>query len=243
MRSEDQNDFEHEKDYRLNRYNRQSCPTTDSYFPESPGSNDAQSRKRRLSSSPTTGWSKAVWDLTGGVAGKVINFCWNTAFHGFHAGGGRGFHMQSDTPTVTAADMGYIDTTEDVFDAQYRGRGLTPIPGGFPQEYLIEDYMSHPASHQDDDTPTQTNDLNGSSLRSDWVVVDELYTDLERSPVRKKIRPSTANLHSKIKVRQTFASRPRSQGRASAGGASYASPRASGASLALGSRAVVVGWC
>ena len=168
-----------------------------------------------------------MWDITG----KVINFCWSTAFHGFHAGGGRGYNMQLDTPTVTAADMGYLDTTEDVFDAHYRGRGTTPIPGGFPEEHLIEDYMSHPGSYQQDETPTQTADLGGSSLKGNWVMINEPYADIDRSPARKKQRPSTANVRSI--PRQSPATRPRLQGKA-AGGASFASPRASGASLAGG---------
>ena len=102
--------------------------------------------------------------------------------------------MEIDTPTI-GCNVAEAKKVKDVFDADDRGRGCTPIPGGFPEEDLIEDYMSRPQSHQQ--TPTQTNnDPGGSSLRGNWVMVNEPYADLEGSPARKRPRPSTAQLTS-----------------------------------------------
>lgn len=219
LQQEDWAQHDFEQDLRQNRYARQR---DQGYFPYTPSSRPA---KRRFSASPrgSPGWGKTVWQYTGGVAGKVINFCFTKAFNGFHAGGGHGYHMSLDTPTVTANDETTLDKSQDVFDAEYRGRGFSPIPGGFPQDHLIEDYMSRPQSHQLYDTPTQKNDDgNRSSLRGSWVMVNEPYTDTEHSPVRKKARPTTA---SRPGSRASTAARPKVHPRSSASGASYASPR------------------
>ena len=229
-------DYEYERDHRTNRCNQKPTHVVDSYFPLTPPADAPYGRKRKLSAPSNPGWTKTVWNITGGVAGKVINFCWNTAFHGFHAGGGRAYDMQLDTPTVTAAYMGYLTQSEDVFDPSYRGRGDTPIPGDFPQSGLIEDYMLHPAAHQQIETPTQTNDPGVSSLRSNWVMVEDQDATGQRSPARKPSRPSTASMYSRPPSRPSLTARPRLAGKASSGGASFASPRASTASTAYGGR-------
>ncbi|KAI9878861.1 MAG: hypothetical protein M1823_006902, partial [Watsoniomyces obsoletus] len=142
-RQEDQAQFEFEQDLRPTRYGGPTRSHIDGYFPQTPASATLGSRKRSYSRLPRQsrpGWGHTVWTLTGGVAGKVFNFCWNSAFNGFHAGGGQGYHMQIDTPTVTADTGMEIDGPYDVFDKGYRARGSTPVPGGYPEDNLIEDY-------------------------------------------------------------------------------------------------------
>jgi hypothetical protein len=212
---------EFEEDLRQNRYAQQR---DGGYFPHTPSSRVG---KRRFSASPrgSPGWGHTVWQYTGGVAGKVINFCWTKAFNGFHAGGGQGYTMSLETPTVTGSDAIAVNGSKDVFDDRYRARVGTPVPGGYPEENFIEDYMSRPQSHQQHETPTQFNDVGDkSSLRGNWVMVNEPYTDTEHSPVRKKSRPSTA---SRPSSRPSTATRPKMPARTSASGASYASPRGS----------------
>ncbi len=230
---EEQTPFAFEKDLRPNRYALAAKSVKDGYFPQTPPSAALASRKRRFlgpTRSPGSGLVHTVWTFTGGVAGKVLNFCWNTAFNGFHAGGGRGYHLQVDTPTVTPFSEGELKENEDVFDAGYRGKGSTPIPGGFPDENFIEDYMIRPQSYQDDVTPTQlSNPRERSSLTGNWVMVNESFHDQETSPARKRARPSTVSMCTKPMSREArpISVRPRMPPRSSASGASYASPRGS----------------
>ena len=226
--------FDYEQDLRPNRYGVPPSTQTESYFPLTPSSVGNDRRKRRHSSSPRRhrpGWGHTVWAMTGGVAGRVIDFCWNTAFQGFHAGGGQAYRMQIDTPTVTASNDVELKGSADVFDAEYRGRDSTP--GGFPEDDLIEDYMSRPQSHQQEDTPTQYHHgQDRSALKGNWVMVNEPYADSETSPARKKVRPSTASMASRPTSRGSLpvSVRPRLQPRS---GASYASPRGSGIGMHL----------
>ena len=231
LREEEQTPLEFEKDLRPNRYTLPAQPIDDGYFPQTPSSAKLASKKRLFSSSPRrirSGLVHTVWTFTGDVAGKVINFCWNTAFHGFHAGGGRGYHLCLGTPTVTSGLELEPKGEEDVFDAEYRGRGSTPIPGEFPDDNFIEDYMSRPQSHQGNETPTQFNDARDrSSLSGTWVMVDEPFDDRDRSPARKRARPSSASMYARPMSRGSLpiSVRPRLPPRSSVSGASYASPR------------------
>ena len=222
VRHDEQHQYEYEQDLRPNRFNVTQRP--DSYFPQTPLSNDVASRKRRAPLSPRLGWGKTVWTLTGGVAGKVINFCWSTAFRGFHSGGGTGYNMAVNTPTVMALGLGAVHG-ETVFDETARQQ--SPIPGGYPEENFIEDYMLRPESHQGDQTPTQLNDAGGgSSLKSTWVMVDRPVDDSDRSPVRKRARPNGAPTTPRPMSRASTV-RPRLHAPRSSHGASYASPRGS----------------
>ena len=231
LREEEQTPLEFDKFLRPNRYTRPTQPINDGYFPQTPSSTCLMSRKRPCSSSPRrtrSGLVHTVWTFTGDVAGKVFNFCWNTAFHGFHAGGGQGYHLSLGTPTVTSGLALKPKGEEDVFDAEYRGRGSTPIPGDFPDDNFIEDYMSRPQSHQVEDTPTQFNDARDrSSLSGTWVMVDEPFDDRDKSPARKRARPSTANMYARPMSRGSLpvSVRPRMPPKSSASGASYASAR------------------
>ncbi|KIW55656.1 hypothetical protein PV05_04387 [Exophiala xenobiotica] len=225
-REEDADRYAFETDCRPNRYThmqKQEKPSaqTDSYFPQTPASIESThgNGKRRLSRSPNqNGWSKTVWALTGGIAGKVINFCWNNTFKGFHAGGGNGYNFDLVTPGVSSSSV-WIEagSKEDVFQHSYSAESRnygdrTPVPGGFPE---------------DQDFPSSFSAARTRSFdrRNDWVIVDDPDQDRDASPVRKKSRASTASLHARQPSRQASSqklSRPRLASRTSA---SYASPR------------------
>lgn len=250
---EDSHEFDYEIDCRPSRYNSQnSSQPTDSYFPQTPALKENGKNKRQLSppSPPMKGWGKAVWAVTGGFAGKVFNFCWNTTFKGFYAGGGNGYTLDLGTPSVATKTWVAVDSKDDVFHNDYNGssrRGVresTPVPGGFPEDgpEFIEDYMSKLTVDQPqkiEATPTKfgQNEPTSISRYNSWVVVDDTNSRSESrevSPARKKSRASTANLHS---PRPSPASRhsshalgrPRATPRASLGrtSASHASPRPS----------------
>jgi len=225
-REEDADRYAFETDCRPNRYThmqKQEKPSaqTDSYFPQTPASIESThgNGKRRLSRSPNqNGWSKTVWALTGGIAGKVINFCWNNTFKGFHAGGGNGYNFDLGTPGVSSSSIWTeAGSKEDVFQDSYsagsRSHGdRTPIPGGFPEDQEFPSTFS-------------AGRTRSFERRNDWVIVDDPNEDRDASPARKKSRASTASLHARQPSRQASSqklSRPRLASRTSA---SYASPR------------------
>ncbi|KIW19750.1 hypothetical protein PV08_00324 [Exophiala spinifera] len=222
QREEEEGQDEFEADCRPNRY----AETGTSYFPQTPAPG-----KRRLSQSPTHGgWGKTVWALTGGIAGKVINFCWNNTFKGFHAGGGKGYEFDISTPDVSSLTIHEVDAAQDVFHDAYehtsrRDRDRTPIPGGFPEEqsFVFDGF--------------DTSRTKSFERRNDWVIVDDPEHDRDASPVRKKSRASTANLYARQPTRQASTQhlpRPRLASRTSSqkSSASYASPRSSAMSAA-----------
>ncbi|KIV84543.1 hypothetical protein PV11_00317 [Exophiala sideris] len=221
---EDAQQYEFEVDCRPNRYAQNP---TDSYFPCTPSEEYATSKRNASRSPREGGWGKTVWALTGGVAGKVFNFCWNTTFKGFSAGGGNGYDV-AGTPNLTNSSDFWAGNEKDVFndEYQYAGHGPsrhqrdhTPIPGGFPDD-------------QESRRPATIR------TTSDWVIVDE-YPDQDRnsdaSPVRKRSKATTASLHTSRSSTGlgTVTTRPRLTPRSASGrsSASYASPRSSSAAV------------
>ncbi len=197
-------------DYRPSRFNSQGRTGSHDYFPYTPDALDRErnGRKRALPSPQNQGWGKAVFGLVGDVAGKVINFCFTGTFRGFHAGGGRGYNMDVCTPVIVEhSTWTDLNEKEDVFNENYQRqhyRGSTPVPGEFPEENFIEDYMSQPQYHQARDQPTPIqHDYGGDGagggtlLKENWVMVKGSDADSrESSPTRsaRKIpRTSTLN--------------------------------------------------
>jgi hypothetical protein len=207
-------------DYRPSRFPSQTQLMADDYFPATPDvlSRERNGRKRAISTPQYQGWGKTVCNIVGGVAGKVFNFCWTGAFRGFHAGGGRGYAMDIATPVIvekgTLMDLG---EKEDVFNQNYERRHYregTPIPGEFPVEGLIEDYMSQPQSYQTQDVSTPSRKGTGiagsnTKSRDTWVIIRNVdATSRETSPTRKIPRTSTLN-HSRPISRGSTTVRPR----------------------------------
>lgn len=236
QREEDAQQHEFEVDCRPNRYAAQEN-VDGSYFPHTPSEENPTKRK---TSPRQNGWGQTVWALTGGVAGKVFNFCWNTTFKGFYAGGGNGYQFEIGTPDVTGLSL--ENEKEDVFHDEYAGqrrhrREQTPIPGGFPDD---DEQERQPRPHAVRMTTSERRN-------SDWVIVDD-QPDRNESPVRKRFRASgatTANLHvsrtpNATTSRNTPNGRPRLASRSSSNksSASYASPRSSSAAVTVTTSAV-----
>lgn len=193
---------------------------------------------------------RAVFDLFGGMAGRMLSFCWNSTFRGFRAGGGQPYRMDGDTPVVVEQSTWLnIGDKDDVFNENYAGsnhRNMTPIPGQFPEDGFIDDYMSHPQAHQEDQplTPIPKNERGGGTLRSNWVFVQDAggMEEKEHGPVRAAAEiyaPTTrcqarwghgalisgrGNRRRLAPSRPSFTSTPESHNKRPA---SFASPRAS----------------
>ena len=132
-----------------------------------------------------------------GVAGKVWRD-WTTTFKGFCAGGGQGYEFR-DASTAAECDRWQL--------VRYDGhrRGLAEVPGGFPQDDYIEDYLSQDHTQE---TPIRASKRSRSDDGSveKWVVVEE-RTSQGRSPQRLSQRKLPASSGSPRRTERTSSSR------------------------------------
>lgn len=159
----------------------------DGYFPYTPAPLSRESNGRsRVYVSPTAhdGWGKAVFDVLGGVAEKVWDFCTASAFRGFYAGGGRSYQMRQPYQTLREEQSIWQDVEERDESFRGDGRGSTLIPGQFPDEDFIPDYMSR--GHNTSPRPAKKiQRIKGEGeLRASWVLVSSTPSSRERSPFR-----------------------------------------------------------
>ncbi len=241
-----------EVDYRPNRTMFAARRNSASRYPQTPAvaANGGHVGRKRAHSDDRSGWSRTVVNLVGGVAGKVISFCWNSAFRGFQAGGGQAYGMNSDTPAlVEQSTWMEIGEKDDVFNQNYEAQHyhqMTPVPGQFPEEGFIHDYMSQPQAYRADQLPTPVpHGVEGTSaLRGSWVLLNDEdgIKERDRSPLLSaRESPREAAYHAKRPITQPLlrasGNRPRltptrpslagSTGCNNKGPASFASPRAS----------------
>jgi hypothetical protein len=207
-------------DYRPSRFALQTQAVADGYVPSTPDvlSRERNGHKRALSSPQYQGWGKAVYNIVGGVAGKVFNFCVTSAFRGFYAGGGRGYALDTAAPAMTEKSI-CMDGKEKeyVFNENYQRqhyREGTPIPGEFPVDGFIEDYMTQVQFYQGQDrsTPCRTADERASSRlksRDTWVIIKNIETDSRESSPSRKIPKTSTFSPSRPISRGATALRPR----------------------------------
>ncbi|KAJ9653812.1 hypothetical protein H2198_007040 [Neophaeococcomyces mojaviensis] len=167
-----------EQDYRCNRF---ASHSGDKSFPSlthrSQQHIDTLQHSRSLS-----GWHlrRAAWAMTGGLAGKIFNFCWNTTFRGFSAGGGQAY---TSGPSLASTPHGLSDNS----DSLLRKRHNRGIPGSYPrssQSIDANDITSVSRSRQS---------IDNSATKNSWVFVERVERSLEdHSPTRKKSRASIA---------------------------------------------------
>lgn len=139
--------------------------------------------------STNDGWGKAVF----GVVGKVMDFCKNSAFRGFFAGGGQGYEVRPLSSPRVGEQSVWQDIEEKSESHQLRQSTSTSIPGQFPEEDFILDYMS-----QDHTSPLRPSkkvqrDKGEGNIRSNWIIVASSSPSRESSPSRISARkvPST----------------------------------------------------
>ncbi|KAI9751037.1 MAG: hypothetical protein M1835_001279 [Candelina submexicana] len=165
----------------------------DSYFPTTPSAlaqeRNGRSRPRVSPNRSREGWGRVVYSVVGGVAGKVWEFCRAGAFRGFHAGGGTRYLMRS--PCQYQQDVGSSwQIVEEKRPLSWPvTRSPTPVPGQFPIEDYIPDYMSQ------DHTPPRAakriqREKGTGELRHSWVMVppSDRPDSREISPSRKSAR-------------------------------------------------------
>lgn len=121
--------------------------------------------------SAAPGWGRFVFSLASTVAGKVLHFCRESAFRGFHAGTGKGYDFSEPTQLD-------VDHSWDGYS-----RSTTPIPGQYPRE---RDFSGD--FEQDNRALQQQQEQQRSAKRlhtetgSGWVVVDSNLETRETSP-------------------------------------------------------------
>ena len=166
-------------------WDRSSGVNSDSYFPQASPilRREANGRARLHASQPgRAGWGEAVYK----VAGRVWEFCTMNAFRGFYAGGGQGYRMPAKSQLVSCEQSVWkeLEKTEEYF----KNREIDTLPGRFPDEDFIPDYMS-----QNHITPPRAakkiqREKGEGDLRASWVMVGSTSTSRESSPTRISAR-------------------------------------------------------
>ncbi|KKY24137.1 hypothetical protein UCRPC4_g02603 [Phaeomoniella chlamydospora] len=227
-----------EQDLRPSRLRVTVQGSQDSYFPETPRTlvgNSPLDRKRKHPSD-RPGWTRSIVNTVGGIAWKGINFCFTTAFGGFHAGGGAGYDMSATTPTVVGNnDWAKLDEKNDVFHQSYERQEYhhaTPIPGQFPEDDPFDESIAKVDAVKGECS---------SHMGEPWVLVPEegdagsfTHRQMQRGPKPTGVEHRRTGSQASIAgMRSKSAAHPQSR-QMSIGGspsvqptrnASYASPR------------------
>ncbi|KIN08151.1 hypothetical protein OIDMADRAFT_175017 [Oidiodendron maius Zn] len=122
-------------------------------------------------------WTKTALGVVGEVVGKVWEFCKTSAFRGFHAGLGDKYTVNNTSATHFTIDIGEREKaweSEKVSTPWDFERESTPLPGRFPEEEFIPDYIDRPTL---EGTPPraakrrQVGRNNEDEITKNWVVV------------------------------------------------------------------------
>lgn len=124
-------------------------------------------------------WSRTalqvVGGVVGGVVGKVWEFCKTSAFKGFHAGGGKGYTINATTDPIhpSIEEDSFWEGEKSATSVVMVDRVSTPLPGQFPDEDFIPDYLDRATPEA---TPPRAGKRrqvanNGDELAKNWVVV------------------------------------------------------------------------
>lgn len=162
-------------------WNRNSGICSDSYFPQSSPimRREANGRARiHTTQQSREGWGEAVYK----VAGRVWEFCTMNAFQGFYAGGGQGYRMHATSKLINC-EKSIWEELEEQEDCS-KNKEIGSIPGRFPDEDFIPDYMSH--SHITPPRPAKKiqREKGEVDLRASWVIVGSVPASREPSPTR-----------------------------------------------------------
>ncbi|KAI9741662.1 MAG: hypothetical protein M1834_000046 [Cirrosporium novae-zelandiae] len=135
------------------------------------------------------GWGSALFQVFGGVAGKVWQFCRTGAFRGFHAGGGQAYSANGVPNGNHSLDQSIWSEVSEKCDSFRMERTSTPLPGQYPPEGIANDYMS-----RDYDTPMRPSkriqrEKGEAELKTSWVMVEDgVESSRDPSPSRVSTR-------------------------------------------------------
>ena len=127
-------------------------------------------------------WTKGALGVVGDVVGKVWEFCKTSAFRGFHAGGGDQYTVSNTSATHFTID---VSERENMWESEKATKAWgfekesTPLPGRFPEEEFIPDYLDRAGP---EDTPPraskrrQVGRSNEDEIAKNWVVVPPTTT-------------------------------------------------------------------
>lgn len=163
---------------------------SDSYFPQASCAlaRETNGRPRIFTGQPPReGWVKTVQSVVG-VAGRIWNFCKVNAFHGFHAGGGQGFRIDSIKKAPLSIKKDTAKDVEDNFDDYGLQRKPSSIPGFFPEEDFIPDYLSQTRTSPERPAKKVRHEEGAGDLRANWVMVGNLSASRASSPTRMPAR-------------------------------------------------------
>ncbi|TVY24494.1 hypothetical protein LHYA1_G007070 [Lachnellula hyalina] len=125
--------------------------------------------------SPTTnGWGKAV-------LGKIWQ--WGGAvFRGFHAGGGQGYTLNTNTESnpYQVEEPSFWETEKNFSTWGPPDRESTPVPGRFPEEEFIPNYLDQrptPEARPSKRRQVSRNNTQNEELAKNWVVVPPPATE------------------------------------------------------------------
>ena len=159
----------------------------EAYFPQLAREGNGRSRVARAASRQE-GWGKTIYSVIG-VAGKVWNFCTANAFRGFYAGGGQGYAMRPPANSMVG-DRSMWESCDEKERLDSMDDGQALVPGGFPEEDYIPDYMAH--DHMTPCRPAKRiqREKGETGLGASWVMVDRNHarTSRESSPSRVSAR-------------------------------------------------------
>ena len=184
--------------------------TAESYFPCTTPALARESNGRPRTQNPPRlrdGLGKAVYSFVG-VAGKVLEFCKATAFKGFYAGGGQGYEIKPPIQSAEESQSIWLDKDNNN-ELRTFERETSAVPGGFPEEDFIPDYMS-----QDHSTPPRAakkvrREHGTAEVGASWVLVGSNPTSREASPSRLSHRKvPSAYSSSPLQPRPKLSRRP-----------------------------------
>lgn len=155
----------------------------------------------RMGNGRPIGWrsprsEREGWVGLKGVVGKIWE--WGGAvFRGFHAGGGQGYTL-NDPSSASASYEVQSSTVEssywetENFTSNWDDRESTPVPGRFPDEDLIPDYLDRACTPERPSKRRQVSRNNtAEEIARNWVVVQPITKKVE-TPTRPQPRPRPA---------------------------------------------------
>lgn len=243
-----------ELDYRPNRCT--TNPSSDqSFFSDLSITNKSQddSNTDMTASTTLSGWHlrRTAWALTGGLAGKIFNFCWNTTFRGFQAGGGQSYTIHEADNTDFAQDGHRFDPSRSPRTGHQSRESLSGDGSKYQNQQYIDDrayqnrdrnhdYSSHDPLRTPRTYSRHTSIEDYSALKNNWVFVEtspRSPNNEDHSPVRKRSRASMASpVRSYTQSYQSSIPQPMASSTSRTYTASFASPRAMSRKTSISSR-------